>query len=344
GGSGGWEVPASAWEWRLKENAEGRGLQTFDHGHHLWTTAWFLLGRVERVAAWIDTLDGLVDSPAVVIWKYRDGVRYGMCEYAYAPDLHVPSRYYANDEWIEITGSRGLIVIHRCTGHILDGPALSWFDGNRWTGSDDLACDWSEGFKGATRNFVAAIRGEEPPLLDGEQAREVLRLSLAISKASRVRREVYLDEFAARIPWLYTRARIHLDKKRRSGAGGLWARLGLGGRESGFAPQADTLTRGLMDRLRTEALEGWEAEIGLHLLAQGGVPESEWSLSVRGGRADLSPGRLPERPDLVLRVPAGTWAAVLSGHKRIEVALLQGRLKLEGRAELGLKLRSAFGL
>ncbi|MDE3116957.1 MAG: Gfo/Idh/MocA family oxidoreductase, partial [Pseudomonadota bacterium] len=105
GGHGGWEVPASAWAWRAAENAQGRGFQTFDHGHHLWAVAWYLLGRVERVTSWIDSLDGIIDSPAVIMWKYRDGVKYGTCEFAHAPELHIPSKYYANDEWFEITGT-----------------------------------------------------------------------------------------------------------------------------------------------------------------------------------------------------------------------------------------------
>ena len=70
-GSGGWLIPAAAWEWRLREARQGRGLQTFDHGHHLWATAWYLLGEIERVSAWIDHLDGVVDSPATIcgnIW------------------------------------------------------------------------------------------------------------------------------------------------------------------------------------------------------------------------------------------------------------------------------------
>jgi len=47
---------------------------------------------------------------------------------------------------------------------------------------------------------------------------------------------------------------------------------------------------------------------------------------------------------MTLKIKAGTWAAVLLGKKRIETALLQGKLKLEGQAEQALKLRRAFGI
>ncbi|MCX5759216.1 MAG: Gfo/Idh/MocA family oxidoreductase [Candidatus Hydrogenedentes bacterium] len=61
--NGGWEVPSSTWAWRLQEVMEGRGIQTFDHGHHLWATAWFLLGDIERVVAWVDFTEKIVDCP-----------------------------------------------------------------------------------------------------------------------------------------------------------------------------------------------------------------------------------------------------------------------------------------
>jgi predicted dehydrogenase len=191
-GSGGWEVPDSAWEWRVHEAVQGRGFQTFDHGHHLWATAWFLLGDIERVVSWIDSADGVVDSPAVIMWKYEGAAKYGMCEYCYSSDLHIPSKYYANDEWIEITGSRGMIVIHRCTGQILDGPAVSVFDSKGWRRYEDIDSDWGAGFIGATGNFIGAIRGKEDPLLSGPQGKEILKISLAIQESSTLRKELII--------------------------------------------------------------------------------------------------------------------------------------------------------
>ena len=58
GSSGGWDVPEEAWAWRMEENAEGRGMQTFDHGHHMWSIAWFFMREIERVCAWIDSYEG----------------------------------------------------------------------------------------------------------------------------------------------------------------------------------------------------------------------------------------------------------------------------------------------
>lgn len=342
GGSGGWEVPAAAWDWRLAENAAGRGLQTFDHGHHLWTTAWHLLGEVERVSAWIDSADGIVDSPATIMWKYRRGVCYGMCEYAYASDLHIPSRYYANDEWIEVTGTRGILLIARCTGDICTGPGIRLFDGQQWKDFPDVATDWATGFMGATENFIEAIQGEAAPLLSGDQGREMLRLTMAIAKSSRVRREVYTEELDARFPWLYTHRRIRKEKKAAAPNVSLGTLLGFGKKEAVYADQAAGLTEALAQRFDPEAVRGWRSVVGLHLTAHGDTPEKRYHLIVDDGNACIEAGPWPESAELVIQVPAGTWAAILLGKKRIETALIQGQLKLSGKAEYGLKLRDAF--
>ncbi len=190
---GGWHVPPETWAWRIQEVNEGRGIQTFDHGHHMWATAWHLLGEIERVTAWVDKTLGFIDCPAVIMWKYKAERRYGVCDYTQAVDLKIPSKYYACDEWFEITGSRGIIMIRRATGNLLDGPAVSVFTNDVWA-HHDVASDWSLGFVGATGNFIAAIQGKEEPLLTGGQAKEILRFAFALRQSSDEHREVMLEE------------------------------------------------------------------------------------------------------------------------------------------------------
>jgi len=326
------------------ENAAGRGMQTFDHGHHLWATAWFLMGDVERVVGWIDSLDGIIDSPAAIMWKYRDGTGFGMCEYAHASDMVIPSKYYANDEWIEITGTSGVIVINSCTGDIVEGPGLSFFNGDCWKHYDSAKTDWAEGFIGATHNFIESIKGKSKPLLSGDEGREILRLNLAIAKSSRVRREVYLDEMDSNFPWLFSRKKISREKKKKSYRKSFMDILGFGSRDSEYAGRAVSVTEGLIERFDVEKAKNWETVIGLHLTADGHCPETLFSLHIEAEKAVLEKGRLPEKPELVIKSPAGTWAAILLGKKRIETAFLQGKLKLNGKAELGLKLREVFEL
>lgn len=198
----GWEVPAETWGWRVKEVESGRGIQTFDHGHHMWSTAWYLMGEIERVCAWVDSMGdvpgcpAVIDCPAVIMWKYQAPRRYGVCDYTQAVEMPISSKYYACDEWFEITGSRGIILIRRCTGALLDGPAVQVYTGDGWR-DHEVESDWASGFRAATGNFIGAILGRESPLLTGGQALNVLKFALALRRSSDRRREVYLDELGA---------------------------------------------------------------------------------------------------------------------------------------------------
>ncbi len=346
GGQGGWKIPPAAWEWRIKENTESggtRGLETFDHGHHLWTTAWILLGSVDRVVAWIDSLDGIIDAPSTMMWKYRDGTKYGSCEFVHAPDLKIPSKYYANDEWIEITGTRGIIFINRCTGKIHDGPPVSLFTSGGWKHFPKIKCDWSEGFTLSGQNFFRAIRGEEEPLLSGEQGREILRFSLAIQKSAKARREVFCEELDARFPGLYARRRIRKEKKEADKRPGIIEKI-FGAGSSQYAPRAKELTLGLLENFDREKAGEWTSTVGLHLQADGKAKDSYFSLIIKKGDLTFSEGKLPEKADLVMLVPAGTWAAILMKKKRLETAFIQGKIKLEGRGEDALTLRGIIGI
>jgi predicted dehydrogenase len=195
GGSGGWDVPASAWAWRAEEHRRGFGMQTFDHGHHLWATAWFLLGEMERVVSWIDSVDGIVDCPAVIMWKHKAPARYGTCDYSHARDLHVPSRYYANDEWFEVTGSRGILLVVRGTGDICGGPPVRVFRDDTWHDYPDVESDWASGFAGSVDNFIDAVLGRARPFPTLEQARHILKFDLAVQESARSGRQIELDGF-----------------------------------------------------------------------------------------------------------------------------------------------------
>ena len=342
GGSGGWEVPASAWAWRIKEGQEGRGLQTFDHGHHLWATSWFLMGDIERVVSWIDYIDGIVDSPAVIMWKHKDGMKYGMCEYTYGNELEIPSKYYGNDEWIEVSGTKGIIIINRCTGMLRDGPAVSMFNGS-WK-HFEAPDDWVEGFKGSTLNFINSILGREKPLLSAEEGRYILKFGLAIQKSNRLHREVYLSELDSKAPVLvacFNRARHVLKKMPKKN---IFEVLGIGGNTGQYAAQAKGLTQELAKRFNPAAAEGWSTVMGLQLTPEGSITAMNFTMRVKDGRAELIEGSLPDDAVFTISVPAGTWAAILLKKKKVEMALVQGKLKIQGKSEEALKLKAAFGL
>ena len=343
GGSGGWEVPASAWNWRLKEMHAGRGFNTFDHGHHLYTTAWFFMGKVEKVAAWIDSIDGVVDSPATVMWKHSGKPSYGVLDFQTAPGMHIPSDYYANDESVQITCEKGIIFIHRCTGNICRGPAVSFFDGYHMHDLEEIDSDWSLGFVGNTRNFINSILGLDTPCLSADQARDVLKFALAVRRASNQRREVYLEEFKHRFPRLWSWRQGRAEKR---GCRGLQkTRIGLFNKNCDkYADQVDDLMESLPNRFDCEAAKGWSCTVGLCLTGEAADGETLYSLCVEDGKLEVKRGELPQEANLSIRMPAGVWASILLGKKRIEVAVLQGKVKLEGRTEEALRLKSILSL
>ncbi len=339
---GGWEVPARTYEQQVRIASTGLGLETFDHGHHEWATAWYLLGEAERVSAWVDTLNGVVDGPATIMWKCRGNKRYGVADFMFAPDLHMPSKYYSNDEIYQVIGTRGVIMINRGTGDMMDRPPVSLFDGDKWTHFEEVEGDWAQGFAGATHNFIRAIKGEEAPFLTGEEGREVLRFGLAVTASAAKRREVYLDELDHPWPW-WLRVRNKRRDSRDCPVGPRRKSLLPFGRDlSKHAAEAHQLTMRLPERFDGAAISDWECTIALELLGEGGVETRCYGLFVRDGALEVQPDALPEAPNLTLHLKAGLWAGMLLGKKRIETAVLQGQIKYEGKVEQALPLREAL--
>ncbi len=194
----GWQVPMRSWAWRLDEGRSGGGPSMFDHGYHMFSIAMYFLGAVEEVFAWIGrteiALGVSIDSPAVVMWRHATPGRFGSWETIDSVDLMVRSRYYSNDEWVEITGTRGLIWVNRCTGRMLEGPPLVVYRDGETRAVHDIESDWGASFVAGTQAFVRAIREGGQPELSAEEGREVLRFSLAAQRSAREGRPVRLAE------------------------------------------------------------------------------------------------------------------------------------------------------
>jgi putative sterol carrier protein len=276
------------------------------------------------------------------MWKYADRKCYGMCEYVHADELHIPSDYYANDECFEVSGSRGMAVVRRCTGNIDEGPPLSLFTSAGWQHFPDIPSDWLAGFEGATRNFVDAIQNKAEPSLNAYGAYDILRFALAVQKSARLKREVYVAEMDASFPAMTRLRKRFAERNSQEVHAGLFDKV-FGG-TGRYSIQAADLTRALLGSFDPAKAAGWSTVIGLQLLADGAANEMKFGLHVNQGQASLTEGEIPPDAVLTITLPAGTWAAILLKKKRLETAFLQGKLKIEGRAEEGLKLRSVFGL
>lgn len=194
----GWRVPPEAWHWRLTQGECGGGPMIFDHGYHIFSIVLYFLGAVEKVFAWIEQVEvgpGLIlDSPAMIMWKHREGMRYGSWESVASPELMIRSKYYTNEEFVDITGSKGVIWLNRCSGMMLEGPALVLYRDGETTAFHNLETDWASSFVRAGQDFIAAVGEGRECSLTGSEAREVLQFSLAAHRSAREGREVRVDE------------------------------------------------------------------------------------------------------------------------------------------------------
>lgn len=174
----GWRVNPDAWGWRFDQKRSGGG-NMLDDMHHKFATAWYLGGDVEKVSAFVENREFFADAPATVMWKHKGGQVYGVMECVHANDMHIKTKYYNCEERFEITGSRGIIWITRCTGQLLDVPALILYRDGETREFHGIAAEWEEGFKGSNRHFIDCLVEGITPHLTGEEAIKVMQFALA---------------------------------------------------------------------------------------------------------------------------------------------------------------------
>jgi predicted dehydrogenase len=190
-----WEVPVSASAWRFTAEECGGGPLVFDDGHHKFALGWHFMGMAEEVHAWIGATEvapgSILDSPAIVSWKFP-GNRYGSLEVVNSPHLVLETNHYAQDDRIEITGTKGVIWVTRGHGKMMDVPPVVLYRDRQTRTFSDMPVGWEHSFINSTRHFIDAYFKGEPPKLTGEEGREVLRFALAAQESARVGHAVKL--------------------------------------------------------------------------------------------------------------------------------------------------------
>jgi predicted dehydrogenase len=204
----GWKVPAAAQRWRMDPELCGGGPTCFDHGYHCYNMARFFVAEpVERVHAWIHVNrfgpNAFYDGPAMISWKYSGVPKVGSWEVIASIGMRVRSKYYASDDRIEVHGTEGILWVNRCTGVLLDEPALVLYRDGETRAWHDIATDWVESFRRGTHEFIEALVDGRAPVQEPRDAAETLRFAIAAHLSACEAREVRLDEVRAD-----TRARL----------------------------------------------------------------------------------------------------------------------------------------
>jgi predicted dehydrogenase len=187
-GLGGWEVPASSYEWQFQQMRQGRGILVFDDGWHKLSTALWLFGPIREVRAWVgqtEVVPGVaVDAPTTIVWEHDSGVR-GVWDITLAVDMYLRSDYYTNDERWEVTGRRGYARVNRCTGRGIQQPSLEVYADGEMHSYHALDDDWASSFRDSGRHWLQWLRGRSGPLLwSAAEAVNVLRFALAAYASS----------------------------------------------------------------------------------------------------------------------------------------------------------------
>lgn len=187
-GRGGWDVPASSYEWQFQQMKNGRGVLVFDDGWHKLATALWLFGPIKEVRAWIGATEVIptieVDAPTTILWEHANGIR-GVWDITLAPSMYLRSDYYTNDERWEVTGHRGYARVNRCTGRGIQQPSLDVYADGEMRSYHALDDDWGSSFRDSGRHWLRWLRtGEGPLLWSADEAVNVLRFALAAYSSS----------------------------------------------------------------------------------------------------------------------------------------------------------------
>lgn len=190
----GWDIPLDAWLWRFNEKKSGGGELVFDHGYHLFSIAYALMGQAQKVSAWIDktpVAPGVfVDAPATIMFQFKRKRAYGVFDIAHTPKIVMDSKYYSDDDRIELIGEKGILFINRYTTNALGIPELVLYKDGKLQPVPVEGVTWADSFIDATHHMIDVIQNGGDPKLDGPTGKAVLQMTLAAQLSAREGREV----------------------------------------------------------------------------------------------------------------------------------------------------------
>ncbi len=197
-----WPIPFEALLWRNNPEECGGGPLVFDDGHHKFSLAWIVLGQPAEVHAWIGStyvLSFELDSPSLVSMRYESGAVASL-EVVYSQELLIEgTSHYAQDDRMEITGTRGVVWVNRGHGRIGNAPpVVSYADGRVETYQCETG--WEHSFIGATRNLLNVILARREPILSLAEGRDILAGALATQRSAQTGSVVRVEDPIGRSP------------------------------------------------------------------------------------------------------------------------------------------------
>jgi predicted dehydrogenase len=178
--------------WRL--NTQSPGGHLFDDMIHKYAVALWLFDQdIVSVQAVVRSRDAFFE-PCSTIFEYEDRGLLGTMDVCYSPGMWMRSQYYGADEFFEIHGDEGMLWVTRCTGQMLDLPAVVLYDGRQdkqtTTSFTNVDTDWGTGFRRASHQFVDSLVDGAPPQMSATEAVKALQLCFAVYQAGNTRQPV----------------------------------------------------------------------------------------------------------------------------------------------------------
>jgi predicted dehydrogenase len=179
----GWELTPTSLEWRFDQERVGGG-QMFDDMHHKYALGIHFGGPVDKVSAFIENPGMVLDYPATAMWKYKAPSCYGILDATYAQDLFIDTKYYATEERIEITGSKGIIWVTRLTGGLMKiAPLIMYRDGETRC-YNDIPAEWEDAFIACGKHFIDCILEDKQPSLGAKEGLQLVQMGKAVYKSA----------------------------------------------------------------------------------------------------------------------------------------------------------------
>src|SRR6185312_7905164 len=102
-----------------------------------------------------------------------------------APEMYFRSDYYADDERVEVTGSRGYVRCNRISGRGVQEPSVVVYRDGEVRQYHALGDEPPDAFAASAANGIEYFRtGKGPLLFDGETSRMILATLLTALESS----------------------------------------------------------------------------------------------------------------------------------------------------------------
>jgi len=184
-------------DWRGTWAMEGGGA-AMTQGSHGIDLLLYMMGDVEKIYAWIDTVAHVrieVEDVALALLKFKNGA-YGRLEASTATNP-------GQGNVFELNGTQGTVILVEDTitswavsssKEILAQETIVGVKGEASSAASSATTFPVEGHIKQIANFIAAVRGQEELICDGYEGRRSLHLITALYESARRGEEVYLDE------------------------------------------------------------------------------------------------------------------------------------------------------